>query len=242
MSARIGQIIEVIEEVRALYRGAALGSPLDQVRIAAVHAVAARRRITYQAVIDKLTRQLSPDIVSATKFDQFLKSWLTSGSADLQNIVLRHIVNPEDEHLIRSVFHRAPDEDLLLAEEFGLDANDSEFKEGREKLLVHLIKERNRHLVAFAKAEWIREGKMRCAVCSFSFAESYGASGVGYIEAHHTTPISALEGSTIVTVSDLVPVCSNCHGFIHRHRPWLSIDQIRAIHVAELNSGGSSRR
>lgn len=229
MTAKVGQIIEVIEEVRRRYRTASASDPIHQIRIDAAHSVATRREITYQAVIDKFRRQLSPDIVSTSEFDSLLKSWLVGSSNELRDIVLRHIVDTQDEPLIRNAFHIAPEQDILLSEEFGLEANGREFQEGREKLRVHLTKERNRHLVDLAKVLWLKNGQIRCSICSFSFTETYGDVGKGYIEAHHTTPISEIAPDTVVRPSDLAPVCSNCHGIIHRYRPWLTIEQMQKI-------------
>ncbi|GAB6158809.1 hypothetical protein JCM39194_20090 [Desulfotomaculum varum] len=49
----------------------------------------------------------------------------------------------------------------------------------------------------------------------------------GYIECHHTIPISEYAKEIKTRVSDLALVCSNCHRMLHRRRPWLSIDQLR---------------
>lgn len=232
MSARVSQIIEVIEEVRNTYLLAPSGVSITQIRINAAHSVAARRSIAYNTVIDKFIRQLKPNVANAEQFDVLLKSWLLSNSKELQDIVLRHTADAHDESLIRNAFHKAPDQDILLSAEFGIDANDSEFQEGREKLLVHLVKERNRQLVAFAKEMWLKNdntGDLKCSICSFSFAAAYGDFGRGYIEAHHMTPISEITENTIVRPADLAPVCSNCHGIIHRYRPWLTIEQMQQI-------------
>jgi len=48
MGARVGQIIEVIEEVRNNYRSSKKDMSIRQVRIDAGHSVAARRGITNQ--------------------------------------------------------------------------------------------------------------------------------------------------------------------------------------------------
>lgn len=229
MSARIGQIIEVAEEVRANCRGDVPRGPISQVRIDAVHSVAARRGITSKAVADKFIRQLSPEVSSTAQFDNLLKGWLVDGSTALRDIVLKHAIDTQDRLLIANAFHIASPQDTFLSEEFGLDVTGVSFQEGREKLKIHLAKERNRHLVALAKQLWLRNGEIRCAICSFSFSATYGEAGDGYIEAHHTTPVSQLAENTIVRPADLAPVCSNCHGIIHRHQPWLTIEQMQVI-------------
>lgn len=56
-----------------------------------------------------------------------------------------------------------------------------------------------------------------CAACGFSFEASYGSVGEGFMEVHHTVPASLLHsGYTLDAVTDLVPLCSNCHAIAHR--------------------------
>jgi len=56
-----------------------------------------------------------------------------------------------------------------------------------------------------------------CAACGFSFEASYGSVGEGFMEVHHTVPASLLDsGYTLDAVTDLVPLCSNCHAMAHR--------------------------
>ena len=238
MSARIGQIIEVVEEVRGSCHGTPPRGSISQLRMDAVRSVAARRGITTNSVADKFIRQLSPDVTSTTKFDSLLKGWLVDGSTELRDITLKHAIDARDRQLISSAFHLAAPQDTLLAEEFGIDSSTTSFQEGREQLNIHLSKERNRHLVALAKELWRRNGQIKCSICSFSFSDTYGETGDGYIEAHHTTPVSELAENTIVRPADLAPVCSNCHGIIHRHRPWLTISQMQEI-VAKHAAGGA---
>jgi predicted HNH restriction endonuclease len=131
--------------------------------------------------------------------------------------------------LLMSIFQ--PDPDFQLAQEFDLDPNGITFKEGKEKMHQHLIKERSRQLVNLAKKTWheFSKGKLQCEVCSFSFSEFYGEAGHGFIEAHHKVPIATLDANTVVQIADLAPVCSNCHSILHRRRPLLAIEQLREI-------------
>ena len=56
-----------------------------------------------------------------------------------------------------------------------------------------------------------------CAACGFSFEASYGSLGEGFMEVHHTVPASHLDSSyTLDAVTDLVPLCANCHAMAHR--------------------------
>ncbi len=69
-----------------------------------------------------------------------------------------------------------------------------------------------------------------CCVCGFSFVESYGVIGEGYIHVHHLNPISEQAGEYLLDpVSDMRPVCANCHVMIHKRRPPYSIEEMRQL-------------
>lgn len=87
--------------------------------------------------------------------------------------------------------------------------------------------ERNPQLRAAA----IRVHGVVCMGCAFNFEAKYGAIGSGFIEVHHTKPISSLGGAASVDpTSDLVVLCSNCHSIVHRKRPSpLSLEALRTL-------------
>jgi 5-methylcytosine-specific restriction enzyme A len=69
-----------------------------------------------------------------------------------------------------------------------------------------------------------------CRVCGFNFGSMYGALGSGYTEVHHKVPLSSIGESHLVNpVTDLVPLCANCHAMIHRRTPPLSMEELRAV-------------
>ena len=103
------------------------------------------------------------------------------------------------------------------------------FNEGQDKLIIHIIKERNKKIVGEVKKAWQKSNLLRCSVCSFDFHKVYGIIGKGFIEAHHITPLSQLNGDTRVVITDLIPVCANCHRMIHRKNPSLSVEEIKLI-------------
>jgi len=231
MSQRIEEILEVIEEVREQFQSTIRYRSVSHMRVRAVASVARQRRIKKQTVLDKFIRQLQPDIKVAADFDKLLEDWLVHDSDRLKNIILKYTSDRQDVELVNKAFYRAPEPDILLAQEFGYDPNEETFKEGKLQLRLHLTKERNRRLVIRVKEMWNRKqnGRVRCSVCLFSFPETYGEVGESFIEAHHTQPTSSLTPDTIVSMDDLVPVCSNCHSMLHRHRPWLTVEQLRTI-------------
>ncbi len=70
----------------------------------------------------------------------------------------------------------------------------------------------------------------RCYCCNMDFGEVYGPLADGYIEVHHSTPASEMgAGYKINPVTELVPVCSNCHSVVHITSPARSVDEVKAI-------------
>lgn len=59
---------------------------------------------------------------------------------------------------------------------------------------------------------------LRCEVCDFDFAHTYGDLGDGYIEVHHVTPLY-ISGTRETRLDDLACLCANCHRMCHRSRP-----------------------
>jgi 5-methylcytosine-specific restriction endonuclease McrA len=105
---------------------------------------------------------------------------------------------------------------------------ESSFPEGREKYRMHRSLERDSKISKLAKRRRLeRLGQLSCDVCSFSFHQRYGGLGIGYIEAHHTVPVSELRGKQKTKLADIALVCSNCHRMLHYERPWLSIKDLK---------------
>jgi hypothetical protein len=228
MSAKIEQIVEVIEEIREQRVLNQSRHSITSVRQRAIASISARRQIELQSVNDKFIRKLRPEIKYLRQFDELLERWLVHGSDDLQRILVKHASTQSDRRLVENAFYIPPEPDVPLAQEFGFDPNEAVFREGKEQLKLHLVKERNRHLVDLAKHLWNKRaiGNISCGVCGFSFQQVYGSIGVGFIEVHHKIPISSLAPDTAVKIADLLPVCSNCHRMLHRHKPWLTTDQL----------------
>jgi 5-methylcytosine-specific restriction enzyme A len=110
------------------------------------------------------------------------------------------------------------------------DDTDDEFLEGRILTQVHKRKERNRKAVEQKKQRVLRKtGKLMCEVCDFDFVRMYGQIGDGFAECHHTIPVAYLGEHHRTRLEDLAIVCANCHRMIHRSRPMLTIQELRAI-------------
>lgn len=69
-----------------------------------------------------------------------------------------------------------------------------------------------------------------CSVCGFNFEARYGDIGRGFIHVHHLVPIASIGKAYLVDpISDLRPVCPNCHEMLHRHEPPYSIDELKRL-------------
>ncbi len=90
--------------------------------------------------------------------------------------------------------------------------------EGRRKEQMHTRRERCRRIIEDKKVQYLTaHPELACEVCGFSFLSRYPDHlGRGFIEVHHLTPISSLDGIRKTELKDLHLVCSNCHRMIHR--------------------------
>lgn len=115
-----------------------------------------------------------------------------------------------------------------------LEDTESAFAEGTEAYRLHRTLERDTALAALAKQLRLQlDHALKCEACDFDFAATYGELGAGYIEAHHTTPVSLLKGSRATKVSELALVCANCHRMLHRSNPLLDIAGLRRLIFGE---------
>jgi 5-methylcytosine-specific restriction endonuclease McrA len=114
--------------------------------------------------------------------------------------------------------------------------------EGARKFVSRGVIERSRRLRQAALEEYSENGVIRCAVCGFDFAETYGEIGHGFIEMHHLRPLFQYEGQADEqfvkdAIEGLVPLCSNCHRMVHTRSPDpFTVEELRAI--VEANRQG----
>ena len=99
------------------------------------------------------------------------------------------------------------------------------YAEGKTKSITSKTYDRSRA----ARQACIEHHGYECSVCGFSFEAAYGALGARYIEVHHLKPIADARSEYMINpISDLRPVCANCHRMLHKQRPPLSIEELRA--------------
>ncbi len=132
----------------------------------------------------------------------------------------------ETAQAIRTRIDHRPTQERIATPE----AEEDEFPEGKVLYRAHRSRERNQALVKRVKSLAIRRhGRLSCQICKFDFNVRYGHVGEGYIECHHTVPISQLNPGTRTRVIDVALLCSNCHRMIHRRRPWLSMSELSSL-------------
>jgi len=118
-----------------------------------------------------------------------------------------------------------------------ITAEDS-YPEGKESYRIHRSKERSTEAVRIAKEKGLlQDEKLKCCVCNFSFIDNYGPLGSGFIEAHHTLPVSSMKDGHKTKPEELVLVCSNCHRMLHRHRPLISAKDLHGIMTSLKQEG-----
>jgi 5-methylcytosine-specific restriction protein A len=113
--------------------------------------------------------------------------------------------------------------EFALAEEVIDTAN---LREGAVRLVAVNAYERNSE----ARRICIEVHGTNCTICGFNFGELYGDIAVGFIHVHHLSPI-ALRGEehAIDPVTDLRPVCPNCHAVIHIRGGCMSIEEVKDL-------------
>jgi len=119
----------------------------------------------------------------------------------------------------------------IEAEVIGREIDEEdEAPEGRVLFRQHKSRERNPSLVRKRKALALqRDGRLECEVCGFTFEDKYGSLGEGFIEAHHTVPVSSLRSGQRTKVKDIALVCANCHRMLHRGGETLTVGQLQQI-------------
>ena len=69
-----------------------------------------------------------------------------------------------------------------------------------------------------------------CQICGFNFQQVYGEIGKNYIHVHHLVPVSQMgENYHVKPLSEMIPVCPNCHAMLHRKNPPFSPEELKEI-------------
>jgi len=81
---------------------------------------------------------------------------------------------------------------------------------------------------AEARQKCIDHWGSRCYCCGLEMGQRYGSVAQGYIHVHHLKPLASIgEAYRVDPVTDLRPVCPNCHAAIHLSNPPTAVDELR---------------
>lgn len=110
--------------------------------------------------------------------------------------------------------------------------SDQLYYEGAIKQITVNVYERN----VEARRSCLNYYGTKCCVCNFDFKAFYGLIGEGFIHVHHIKPLVEIgEEYELDPISDLRPVCPNCHAIIHRKKPAYTIEEVKAfVSIPEL--------
>jgi 5-methylcytosine-specific restriction protein A len=96
--------------------------------------------------------------------------------------------------------------------------------EGIKKSVLVNSYERNQ----VARNRCVEHYGIQCSVCNFNFESTYGEIGRGFIHVHHLTQLSDIaDGYVVNPITDLRPVCPNCHAMLHKRNPPYTIEELK---------------
>ena len=104
--------------------------------------------------------------------------------------------------------------------------SETEYSEGKTKKVLVNSYERN----PIARKKCIEHFGLNCQVCNFNFEEKFGDLGKEFIHVHHKIDIATIGNEYSVNpLTDLIPVCPNCHSMLHKKKPAYSIEELKII-------------
>jgi predicted HNH restriction endonuclease len=116
--------------------------------------------------------------------------------------------------------------EIVYEDEVVIGENQELLSEGKIKSVLVNSYERNPK----ARKICIEHFGVKCQVCDFDFEKKYGKIGKDFIHVHHKIEISTIGNEYSVNpLTDLIPVCPNCHSMLHKKKPTYSIEELKII-------------
>ncbi|ACQ71047.1 MULTISPECIES: HNH endonuclease [unclassified Exiguobacterium] len=126
--------------------------------------------------------------------------------------------------------------DKDLTAEYYADEVAESLEEGKRKVVTVNTYERN----PLARKRCMEYYGVSCQVCQINFEKIYGEVGRDFIHVHHIKPLHEIGQNYVVDpITDLRPVCPNCHAMLHRKEggEYLTIEQLK--NRIKSNPGGN---
>lgn len=205
------------------------------------------KRIMYKTIVDKVNLTKN-EIVNDYQFWYDKSEYTKALDGYFARIRLIEQVNREElalENLLKNGLMSAPQGPIKLKpllktyiDKYIIDSfHENTFPDSSEtenciegaKVSVQVNKyERS----SVARQKCINANGCFCHVCGIDFEDKYGKIGKSFIHVHHIIPLNEINEQYIVNpVTDLIPVCPNCHSMLHRKidNRYLTIDELKAI-------------
>ncbi|PEM90667.1 HNH endonuclease [Bacillus toyonensis] len=104
--------------------------------------------------------------------------------------------------------------------------NPEKYTEGATKQVSVNVYERN----PVARRKCIEHYGCSCVICDFNFEKTYGELGKDFIHVHHLKELHTIgEEYEVDPITDLRPVCPNCHAMLHKKKPAYTIEELKAL-------------
>jgi predicted HNH restriction endonuclease len=122
------------------------------------------------------------------------------------------------------------EEAITRSKEIALDSELLEFRanEGKQRLVIHLRRERSRDLIIAKRNEVrVEKGCLVCEACKLRERTLPKHIGEACFEVHHKTPLTTLTEQIEIRLADVSLLCANCHRMIHRSDPMMTVDELQ---------------
>jgi 5-methylcytosine-specific restriction protein A len=143
-------------------------------------------------------------------------------------------IKPEEAAHLEFMWSRHLEEIGLSPIQFSEEISTAErYWEGAVSRIVVNAYERNPR----ARRACIDYHGCKCAVCGFDFEEVFGEIGKVYIQVHYLKQLAEIgEQYEINPVTDLIPVCPNCHAMLHWRTPPFPCEELKVIREKQPSS------
>ncbi|WP_435037736.1 HNH endonuclease [Pseudomonas neuropathica] len=181
-----------------------------------------------RALVTSIRKNVELDILGGSP-----EKWNVSDGAFQITAKIRDLEYPnEDTAVVTTCREVIVPMMAAMAELIGYDVVEEKISEDTPvfegAILQSVIKRRERN--PRNRLLCIRIHGERCVACSLDLKKKYGVAG-STIEVHHLEPLASLEKPHAYNpLTDLVPLCPNCHRAVHTRRPTpITIDELRKL-------------